>query len=125
MNRFLFLSLLALCVAACTPKHTLFEGGRSEYSIVIGKLYCQEAPGIRIRDNCVLDVRTNPVFSARMRNNFVRIPSPDGKGKWITLECDVHDVKEGPQALWFTFSGDRGGWQRPVELFELDWFRFE
>lgn len=184
MNRFLFLSLLALCVAACTPKRTLFGGGRSEYSIVIGKdaspieryaarelqtwirevsgaelpvgtesgsgkrlvlscedpeswddafvyssdgddirfqgkgprgtlyavyaflenelgcrwysskvsvsphkekwsfrnLDCQEAPGIRIRDNCVLDVRTNPVFSARMRNNFIRIPSPDGKG---------------------------------------------
>ena len=45
-----------------------------------GKLYCQEAPGIRIRDNCVLDVRSNPVFSARMRNNFIRVPSPDGKG---------------------------------------------
>lgn len=45
-----------------------------------GKLDCQESPGIRIRDNCVLDVRTNPVFSARMRNNFVRIPSPDGEG---------------------------------------------
>ena len=184
MNRNLVLSLLALCVAACTPKHTLFEGGRSEYCIVIeedaspivryaalelqawirevsgaelpvgteavpgkrlmldcenpesrddafvysreggdirftgkgprgtlyavyaflenelgcrwysskvsvaprkdrwrfGKLYCQEAPGIRIRDNCVLDVRTDPVFSARMRNNFVRVPSPDGEG---------------------------------------------
>ena len=50
---------------------------------------------------------------------------PAGKGEWLTLECDVHDVKEGPQALWFTFSGDRGGWQRPVELFELDWLRFE
>ena len=44
------------------------------------KLECSEAPGIRIRDNCVLDVRTNPVFSARMRNNFVRVPSPDGNG---------------------------------------------
>lgn len=44
------------------------------------KLFREEAPGIRIRDNCVLDVRVNPVFSARMRNNFVRIPSPDGKG---------------------------------------------
>lgn len=43
-------------------------------------LSCEEAPGIRIRDNCVLDVRVNPVFSARMRNNFVRIPSPDGEG---------------------------------------------
>ena len=43
-------------------------------------LSCQESPGIPIRDNCVLDVRENPVFSARMRNNFVRIPSPDGEG---------------------------------------------
>ena len=45
-----------------------------------GKLDCQEAPAIRIRDNCVLDVRSNPVFSARTRNNFIRIPSPDGEG---------------------------------------------
>lgn len=45
-----------------------------------GKLNVTEAPGIRIRDNCYLDPRTNPVFSARLRNNFVRIPSPDGKG---------------------------------------------
>ncbi|MBQ2172479.1 MAG: DUF4838 domain-containing protein [Bacteroidales bacterium] len=44
------------------------------------KLHCQEAPGIRIRDNCYLDPRTKPVFSARLRNNFVRIPSPDGEG---------------------------------------------
>ena len=44
------------------------------------KLYCQEAPGIRIRDNCYLDPRTKPAFSARLRNNFVRIPSPDGEG---------------------------------------------
>ena len=45
-----------------------------------GKLDCRESPGIRIRDNCVLDVRSNPVFSARTRNNFIRVPSPDGKG---------------------------------------------
>ena len=45
-----------------------------------GKLRCQEAPGIQIRDNCYLDPRTQPVFSARLRNNFVRIPSPDGTG---------------------------------------------
>ena len=32
MNRSLFLSLLALCVAACTPKHTLFEGDAFVYS---------------------------------------------------------------------------------------------
>ena len=38
------------------------------------KLYRHEAPGIIIRDNCVLDVRSNPAFSARMRNNFVRLP---------------------------------------------------
>lgn len=38
------------------------------------KLDHSEAPGIRIRDNCVLDVRTNPVFSARMRNNFIKVP---------------------------------------------------
>ncbi|MBR5177027.1 MAG: DUF4838 domain-containing protein [Bacteroidales bacterium] len=33
-----------------------------------------EEPGIIIRDNCVLDVRTNPAFSGRMRNNFVNLP---------------------------------------------------
>ena len=45
-----------------------------------GKLRREEAPGIRIRDNCYLDPRTQPAFSARLRNNFVRIPSPDGEG---------------------------------------------
>ena len=50
---------------------------------------------------------------------------PAGKGEWLTLECDVHDVNEGPQALWFTFSGDWGSWRSPIELFEIDWFRFE
>jgi hypothetical protein len=50
---------------------------------------------------------------------------PAGKGEWLTLECDVEDVKEGPQALWFTFSGDWGSWRSPIELFEIDWFRFE
>lgn len=39
-----------------------------------GKLYRHEEPGIKIRDNCVLDVRSNPAFSARTRNNFVRLP---------------------------------------------------
>ncbi len=38
-------------------------------------LYNHEEPGILIRDNCVLDVRTNPVFSARQRNNFIKVPS--------------------------------------------------
>ena len=45
-----------------------------------GRLQREESPGIRIRDNCYLDPRTRPVFSARLRNNFVRIPSPDGEG---------------------------------------------
>ncbi len=39
-----------------------------------GKLDRHEEPGIIIRDNCVLDVRSNPAFSARTRNNFVRLP---------------------------------------------------
>ena len=39
-----------------------------------GKLDRHEEPGIKIRDNCVLDVRSNPAFSARTRNNFVRLP---------------------------------------------------
>ena len=38
------------------------------------KLFNHEEPGIIIRDNCVLDVRTNPDFSARLRNNFVKLP---------------------------------------------------
>ncbi len=33
-----------------------------------------EEPGIIIRDNCYLDVRVNPAFSGRMRNNFVNLP---------------------------------------------------
>lgn len=39
------------------------------------KLYNHEEPSLMIRDNCVLDVRVNPVFSARMRNNFIKVPS--------------------------------------------------
>lgn len=42
-------------------------------------LYCHEEPGIQIRDNCVYDARTIPAFSARLRNNFVRLPDPDKK----------------------------------------------
>ena len=47
------------------------------------------------------------------------------KGEWVTLECQLDEYKEGPQALWFTFSGDSGSWKRPKELFDIDWFRFE
>ena len=38
----------------------------------------------------------------------------------LTASCS-----EGPQALWFTFSGDWGSWRSPIELFEIDWFHFE
>ena len=40
-----------------------------------GELYNHEEPTLMIRDNCVLDVRSHPVFSARMRNNFIKLPS--------------------------------------------------
>jgi len=50
---------------------------------------------------------------------------PAGKGEWVTLECELDEYKEGPQALWFTFSGDWGSWKSPIELFDIDWFRFE
>ena len=50
---------------------------------------------------------------------------PAGKGEWVTLECNLEEYKEGPQALWFTFSGEYGSWKSPIELFEIDWFKFE
>lgn len=50
---------------------------------------------------------------------------PKGKGEWETLECEVDGVKEGPHALWFLFSGEDGGRKSSVDLFEIDWFRFE
>ena len=40
------------------------------------RFYWHETPGIQIRDNCVWDARTIPAFSARLRNNFVRLPKP-------------------------------------------------
>ena len=45
---------------------------RSEWTFK--RLYNHEKPGIIIRDNCVYDVRQHPVFSARMRNNFISVP---------------------------------------------------
>ena len=69
----------------------------------------------------LIDVRQDQSFYGPVASLDV----PSGKGEWLTLECDVKDVKEGPQALWFTFSGDRGSWCSPIELFEIDWFRFE
>lgn len=37
-------------------------------------LYNHEEPGIVVRDNCMRLPRSNPVFSARMRNNVVKLP---------------------------------------------------
>ena len=45
-------------------------------------LYNHEAPALLVRDNCMLAPRTNPVFSARLRNNFTRLP---GKEPGTTL----------------------------------------
>ena len=41
-----------------------------------------EVPALVVRDNCMLAPRTNPVFSARLRNNFTRLP---GKEPGTTL----------------------------------------
>ena len=38
------------------------------------KLYNHEEPGIIVRDNCMRSPRSNAVFSARLRNNVVRLP---------------------------------------------------
>ena len=43
-------------------------------------LHRHEEPGIIIRDNCYLDVRTNPAFSGRLRNNFIRLPGSGEDG---------------------------------------------
>ena len=68
-----------------------------------------------------ITVRQDQSFSGEIASLEV----PAGKGEWLTLECEVHDVETGPQALWMGFSGDWGSWKHPIELFELDWFRFE
>lgn len=46
------------------------------------KLYNQETPALLVRDNCMLAPRTNAVYSARLRNNFTRLP---GKEPGTTL----------------------------------------
>ncbi len=48
-----------------------------------GKLYNHEVPALLVRDNCMLAPRSNPVFSARLRNNFTRLP---GMEPGTTLE---------------------------------------
>lgn len=45
-------------------------------------LYNHESPALLVRDNCMLAPRTNPVFSARLRNNFTRLP---GKEPGMTI----------------------------------------
>lgn len=46
------------------------------------KLFNHEVPGITVRDNCMQSPRSNPIFSARLRNNVVRLP---GKNPGETL----------------------------------------
>ena len=46
------------------------------------RLYNHEVPALLVRDNCMLAPRTNTVFSARLRNNFTRLP---GKEQGTTL----------------------------------------
>lgn len=76
---------------------------------------------VRALDGGHISVAQNQSFSGRIAD----VDVPSGKGEWITLECEVKDVKTGPHALWFMFSGKSGGWKNPVELSQIDWFRFE
>ena len=76
---------------------------------------------VRSRAGGYIAVRQDQSFYGEIAG----VDVPAGKGEWVTLECQLDEYKEGPQALWFTFSGDRGSWQSPIELFDIDWFRFE
>ena len=135
---------LSACKTIDAARACLFNGGphirlmegRTDREIVSGILdgakaawkYVDFPAGLRkftVRVRALaggrIDVRQGQSFSGPVASLNV----PAGKGEWLTLECDVKDVREGPQALWFTFSGDWGSWRSPVELFEIDWFRFE
>lgn len=68
-----------------------------------------------------ITVRQDQSFSG----DIATVKVPAGKGEWMTLSCELGAYRQGPQALWFTFSGKHGFWQDPVELFDIDWFRFE
>ena len=76
---------------------------------------------VRALDGGHIAVAQDQSFSGRIAD----VDVPSGKGEWITLECEVKDVKTGPHALWFMFSGKSGSWKSPVELSQIDWFRFE
>lgn len=53
------------------------------------KLHNHEEPGIRMRDNHYYDLLVNPVFSARMRNNDIALPSRT-PGKAIPLSGESY-----------------------------------
>ena len=76
---------------------------------------------VRSRAGGYLAVRQDQSFYGEIAG----VDVPAGKGEWVTLECELDPYQEGPQALWFTFSGDRNSWESPIELFDIDWFRFE
>ena len=72
--------LLALCAVACAPKHTLFEGRRSEYSIVIGKDASPIVPIVQMRKD--MDrrdfIKVSGAAAAGLAQD-VRYPSLDGR----------------------------------------------
>ena len=68
-----------------------------------------------------IDVAEDQSFSARIASLEV----PKGNGEWVTLSCEVENVKEGPHALWLMFSGPGGEWNDKPELFDIDWMVFE
>ena len=68
------------------------------------RFYCHEEPGIQIRDNCVWDVRTIPVFSARLRNNFVRLPQSSAGGELKS------PIQKQPQRWGPTLEGTAEGY---------------
>ena len=68
-----------------------------------------------------ITVAQDQSFHGRIASLYV----PAGNGEWVTLSCDVKDVREGSHALWFMFSGPGGSWKEKPELFEIDWMVFE
>ena len=116
--------------------HIRLMDGRTDREIVSGILdgskaawkYVDFPSGLRkftIRVRALAGGHISVHQDQSFRGTIASVDVPAGKGEWLTLECDVDDFEEGPQALWFTFSGDCGSWRSPIELFEIDWFRFE
>ena len=100
----------------------ILDGGKAAWKYVdfcagINKLILR----VRAHGGGRIDIRQDQSFS----DVIASVDVPSGKGEWMTLECKVKDYKEGVHAVWFTFSGKPSSWQKPVELFEIDWFRFE